>query len=216
MIRRRKIFVGGLPSGISEEKFKEYFERFGTITDVAVMRDSVTNRPRGFGFITFGSEKSVNDVMVNSFYDLNGKQVEVKRVMPKVENRDRGVFDQLKYNNGNGTSWEGFPYYGNNMIPSPAYGSHPWYNNNAYGSHPWYNNNAYGSHPWYNNNGLYANAPNPYDWYPMLGASLPRYMPMAPMAQPCPDPFGYCFPSYPYVGGNVGVNNKPTQNNHRE
>ncbi|KAL2317867.1 hypothetical protein Fmac_031743 [Flemingia macrophylla] len=181
MIRRKKIFVGGLPSGISEDEFKEYFERFGTITDVVVMRHSVTNRPRGFGFITFHSEKSVEDVMVNSFYDLNGKQVEVKRVTPKVENPHNGAFDQLRYNNGSGTSLESFPYYGSNMIP----------------------NLAYDSLPWYNNNGLYVHGPNPFDWYPTLGASLPWCMFMSTTIQPYPESLGYYLSSYPCVGGNV-------------
>lgn len=35
----------------------------------------------------------------------------------------------------------------------------------------------------------------------MIGAPLPLYMPMVPMAQPYPQPFGYL-----YVDGNVGVN----------
>lgn len=100
-IRRRKIFVGGLPSSTSEEEFRKYFEKFGTITDLVVMQNTVTRRPRGFGFITFDSEKSVEQVLEKSFHELNGKQVEVKRVVPKEENNK----------SGKGVFSKSFPYY---------------------------------------------------------------------------------------------------------
>ncbi|KAG2250091.1 hypothetical protein Bca52824_089719 [Brassica carinata] len=82
-IRTKKIFVGGLPSSITEAEFKNYFDQFGTVTDVVVMYDHNTQRPRGFGFITFDSEESVEMVLHKTFHELNGKMVEVKRAVPK-------------------------------------------------------------------------------------------------------------------------------------
>ncbi|XP_031397790.1 heterogeneous nuclear ribonucleoprotein 1-like isoform X1 [Punica granatum] len=82
-IRTRKIFVGGLASNVTEGEFKRYFDRFGTITDVVVMYDHNTQRPRGFGFITYDSEEAVDRVLQKSFHELNGKMVEVKRAIPK-------------------------------------------------------------------------------------------------------------------------------------
>ncbi|KAF2577034.1 hypothetical protein F2Q68_00002732 [Brassica cretica] len=81
--RTRKIFVGGLPSSITESDFKTYFEQFGTTTDVVVMYDHNTQRPRGFGFITYDSEEAVEKVLLKTFHELNGKMVEVKRAVPK-------------------------------------------------------------------------------------------------------------------------------------
>ncbi|KAF5482585.1 hypothetical protein F2P56_003143 [Juglans regia] len=81
--RTRKIFVGGLASTVTESDFKKYFDQFGTITDVVVMYDHNTQRPRGFGFITYDSEEAVDKVLVRSFHELNGKMVEVKRAVPK-------------------------------------------------------------------------------------------------------------------------------------
>jgi RNA-binding protein Musashi len=81
--RTRKIFVGGLASTVTESDFKMYFDQFGTITDVVVMYDHNTQRPRGFGFITYDSEEAVDKVLVKSFHELNGKMVEVKRAVPK-------------------------------------------------------------------------------------------------------------------------------------
>lgn len=90
--RTKKIFVGGLSSTTTEEEFKTYFEKFGRTTDVVVMHDGVTNRPRGFGFVTFDSEDSVEVVMQSSFHELSDKRVEVKRAIPK---------EGIQSNNGN-------------------------------------------------------------------------------------------------------------------
>ncbi|KAM7280609.1 hypothetical protein ACFE04_007743 [Oxalis oulophora] len=81
--RTKKIFVGGLASTVTENDFKIYFEQFGTITDVVVMYDHNTQRPRGFGFITYDSEDAVDRVLHKTFHELNGKMVEVKRAVPK-------------------------------------------------------------------------------------------------------------------------------------
>ncbi|XP_030514292.1 heterogeneous nuclear ribonucleoprotein 1-like [Rhodamnia argentea] len=81
--RTKKIFVGGLPSTITESDFKKYFDQFGTITDVVVMYDHNTQRPRGFGFITYNSEDAVDRVLYKTFHELKGKLVEVKRAVPK-------------------------------------------------------------------------------------------------------------------------------------
>ncbi|CAA7387922.1 unnamed protein product [Spirodela intermedia] len=79
----KKIFVGGLPSTVTEADFRRYFEKFGTITDAVVMYDHNTQRPRGFGFITYESEDAVDKVLFKTFHELNGKMVEVKKAVPK-------------------------------------------------------------------------------------------------------------------------------------
>ncbi|KAL3851151.1 hypothetical protein ACJIZ3_013033 [Penstemon smallii] len=81
--RTKKIFVGGLASTVTETDFKTYFDQFGTIMDVVVMYDHNTQRPRGFGFITYDSEEAVDRVLHKTFHELNGKMVEVKRAVPK-------------------------------------------------------------------------------------------------------------------------------------
>ena len=84
--RTKKIFVGGLPPPLSEEEFRQYFEAYGNVTDVVVMYDQQTQRPRGFGFISFDSEDAVDRVLRKTFHDLSGKQVEVKHALPKDAN----------------------------------------------------------------------------------------------------------------------------------
>ncbi|KAJ6730175.1 NUCLEOTIDE-BINDING ALPHA-BETA PLAIT DOMAIN-CONTAINING PROTEIN-RELATED [Salix viminalis] len=111
--RTKKIFVGGLASSLTEEQFKNYFEQFGRTVDVVVMQDSLTNRPRGFGFVTFDSEESVDKVLLNGSHELNGKRVEVKKAVPK---------DRINGHIVRGGS-NGFVGVGN----GPRLGNHPFY-----------------------------------------------------------------------------------------
>ncbi|XP_031573875.1 RNA-binding protein Musashi homolog 2-like [Actinia tenebrosa] len=79
----KKIFVGGLSTNTSEEDMKNYFGKFGTITEVMLMFDKATQRHRGFGFVTFDSESSADDACGNQFHLINNKKVEVKKAQPK-------------------------------------------------------------------------------------------------------------------------------------
>ncbi|PSS21207.1 Heterogeneous nuclear ribonucleoprotein like [Actinidia chinensis var. chinensis] len=83
----KKIFIGGLPSKLTEEELKGYFERFGAITDAIVMYDKENDRSRGFGFVTFDSEEAVDIALQQKYHTLNGRAVEVKRAEPKDRNK---------------------------------------------------------------------------------------------------------------------------------
>ncbi|XP_018796266.1 PREDICTED: poly(U)-binding-splicing factor PUF60 isoform X1 [Bactrocera latifrons] len=82
-----KLFVGGLSWQTSSEKLKEYFGVFGTVTDVLIMKDPVTQRSRGFGFITFQEPCSVDKVLQVPIHTLDGKKIDPKHATPK--NRPR-------------------------------------------------------------------------------------------------------------------------------
>ncbi|KAI8011188.1 Heterogeneous nuclear ribonucleoprotein 1 [Camellia lanceoleosa] len=47
------------------------------------MYDHNTQRPRGYGFITYDSKDAVDKVLLKTFHELNGKMVDVKRAVPK-------------------------------------------------------------------------------------------------------------------------------------
>lgn len=100
--RTKKIFVGGLASTVTESEFKKYFDQFGTITDVVVMYDHNTQRPRGFGFITYDSEEAVDRVLHKTFHELSGKMVEVKRAVPKELSPSPNRSPLVGYNYGLG------------------------------------------------------------------------------------------------------------------
>ena len=82
--KTKKVFVGGLPSDITEECFREFFQRFGIVEDSVVMLDRDTGRPRGFGFVTFYDEEATEKVLETYEKNyINGKWIDCKKAMPK-------------------------------------------------------------------------------------------------------------------------------------
>ncbi|KAL6556988.1 nuclear ribonucleoprotein 1 [Orobanche hederae] len=112
-IRTKKVFVGGLPATMTDEQFRQYFESFWQVTNVVIMYDQTTQRPRGFGFISFDSEDAVDQVLHKTFHDLNGKQVEVKRALPGDANPGGGS-RSMGGGSGGGGSCPGFGASGGN------------------------------------------------------------------------------------------------------
>lgn len=114
----RKIFIGGLSYSTDEgncyhynlmfssdgvlDKLKKYFKHYGAVQDAVVMKDPVSKRSRGFGFITFYDMSSVDNALANEPHTIDGRkvcprslpyflltthvlQVEAKRAVPRSE-----------------------------------------------------------------------------------------------------------------------------------
>eukprot|EP00775_Hariotina_reticulata_P008309 gene8309-8494_t len=82
--RTKKIFVGGLAPSVDEQVLRQYFEAFGQVDDAVVMYDHDNKRPRGFGFITFTEEESVDKVFAHGAMQIiHDKHIEIKPAVPK-------------------------------------------------------------------------------------------------------------------------------------
>lgn len=82
--KTKKIFVGGIPTSITEDEFKDYFSKFGKVVEHQIMQDHGTGRSRGFGFVTFDNEQVVEEILARGkMCELGGKQVEIKKAEPK-------------------------------------------------------------------------------------------------------------------------------------
>ncbi|XP_031617350.1 heterogeneous nuclear ribonucleoprotein 27C isoform X1 [Contarinia nasturtii] len=86
-----KIFLGGLPSNVTETDLRTFFGRYGKVTEVVIMYDQEKKKSRGFGFLSFEDEGSVECVTNERYINLNGKQVEIK----KAEPRDGGGYSKM-------------------------------------------------------------------------------------------------------------------------
>ncbi|CAH2040398.1 unnamed protein product, partial [Iphiclides podalirius] len=81
----RKLFIGGLDYRTSDSSLKAFYEQWGEIVDVVVMKDPQTKRSRGFGFITYSQAHMVDDAQNNRPHKIDGRVVEPKRAVPREE-----------------------------------------------------------------------------------------------------------------------------------
>ena len=65
----------GLSRETSTEALRAYFERFGEIKDAVVKMDPATGQSRGFGFILFCNEASIEAVLAAGAHEIDGKSV---------------------------------------------------------------------------------------------------------------------------------------------
>jgi len=82
----RKIFVGGLNRSTTQETFFDYFGQYGNMVDKVIMTDRETKESRGFGFITYDNSDAVESVFQSRPHNIDGKEVDVKRAIPKEHN----------------------------------------------------------------------------------------------------------------------------------
>ncbi|XP_071450449.1 heterogeneous nuclear ribonucleoprotein 27C isoform X3 [Hetaerina americana] len=78
-----KVFLGGLPSNVTETDLRSFFQRYGKVMEVVIMYDQEKKKSRGFGFLSFETDESVERCVAEHFIQLNGKQVEIKKAEPR-------------------------------------------------------------------------------------------------------------------------------------
>lgn len=83
--RRRKVFVGGLPKNFCDESLKIYFEAIGPVQKCYVVKDTVTGKTRGFGFVIFSTDEGFKKALENPNLTIEGNAVHVKAATSKQE-----------------------------------------------------------------------------------------------------------------------------------
>lgn len=81
-----KLYVGNMSFQTTEADLRDAFSQFGTVTDIYIASDRMTGRPRGFAFITFGTEEeSKLAASKMNGVDMGGRALTVNEAKPKEE-----------------------------------------------------------------------------------------------------------------------------------
>jgi RNA recognition motif-containing protein len=85
-----KLFVGNLSFKTTENDLNDAFAAHGTVTETNLMMDRMTNRPRGFGFVTMSSEEEAQKaIAAMNGKELDGRALTVNIARPR-EDRPAG------------------------------------------------------------------------------------------------------------------------------
>jgi len=83
-----KLFVGNLSFNTTENDLQDAFVAHGAVTEVNVIMDRATGRPRGFAFVTMSSaEEAQKAVDALNGSSMDGRALTVNEARPR---EDRG------------------------------------------------------------------------------------------------------------------------------
>jgi cold-inducible RNA-binding protein len=86
-----KLFVGNLSFNITENDLQDAFAAHGTVTEANLMMDRMTNRPRGFGFVTMSSsEEAQKAIDAMNGKEIDGRALTVNVAKPREERTGGG------------------------------------------------------------------------------------------------------------------------------
>ncbi|PIV08049.1 RNA-binding protein [Candidatus Roizmanbacteria bacterium CG03_land_8_20_14_0_80_39_12] len=93
----KKLFVGNLPWGITNDSLRELFASVGEVVEAMVITDRMSGRSKGFGFVTFATEEAAQAAVAQ----LNEKEIEGRKIIvnvarPREERRDGGFRDDRR------------------------------------------------------------------------------------------------------------------------
>src|SRR5438034_9393130 len=85
----KKIYVGNLSFGTTEEELTGLFEQMGAVESVSIITDRDTGRSKGFGFVAMNDDSAEKAISGLNGTELNGRALTVNEARPMVK-RDSG------------------------------------------------------------------------------------------------------------------------------
>ena len=84
----RKLFVGNLSFETSDDDLKETFSKAGACEMAAVIKDRISGRSRGFGFVEMGTDEEAQRAITElNGKDLRGRNISVSEARERSESR---------------------------------------------------------------------------------------------------------------------------------
>jgi len=98
-----KLFVGNLSFDTTENDLQDAFAAYGTVSETNLMMDRMTNRPRGFGFVTMSTAEEAQAAIAGLHgRDLGGRALTVNVAKPREERPPGGGGGRREYGGGGG------------------------------------------------------------------------------------------------------------------
>lgn len=77
---KNKLYVGNLPYELNDASLKDLFAPSGEVVEAKVIVDKMSNRSKGFGFVTMQDDAAAEKAVA----DMNGKDVSGRQIVVNV------------------------------------------------------------------------------------------------------------------------------------
>jgi RNA recognition motif-containing protein len=93
----KKLYVGNLPYDTTQEQIRELFAQVGEVSEVNLITDRETGRPKGFGFVEMATVEASSEAIKRfNGYTLGERALTVNEARPREE-RPRGNYGGSRY-----------------------------------------------------------------------------------------------------------------------
>ena len=87
------LYIGNLSWGTTEEDLQQLFEAYGEVSSCKIIKDKVTNRSKGFGFVEMPNNDEANQaISALNGKDVGGRNISVNEARPREERPAGGGF----------------------------------------------------------------------------------------------------------------------------
>jgi RNA recognition motif-containing protein len=118
------IYVSNISFSMTEGDLQQAFEEFGEVSSVKIITDKFTGKSKGFGFVEMDNDAEAETAIEQlNGTQLGGRELQVKKALPKKENGGGGY-------GGGGGGYSG----GGNSRNNNSYGDRGNKRNNNYDS----------------------------------------------------------------------------------
>ena len=99
------IYVGNLSWQMTDEDLRTLFEQYGSVTSAKIVKDKVSGRSKGFGFVEMPDDTEAQNAL-SSLYDSEvlGRKIIVNEAQPKPQGSGGGGggFKKRSFGGGGG------------------------------------------------------------------------------------------------------------------
>lgn len=101
------IYVGNLAWGVADEELRQAFESYGQVTSATVIKDKVSGKSRGFGFVEM-PDSAEAQAAINGLNgtDLKGRAITVNEARPAKPREGREGGRNRRMGGGRGGSYD--------------------------------------------------------------------------------------------------------------
>lgn len=105
----KKLYVGGLSYGTTDEVLRDAFAQAGPVTSATIILDKMSGRSKGFGFVEMETDEAAQAAIeMWNGKELDGRRVTVNEARPMEPRAPRqGGFGGRRFNDNRGRGDDG-------------------------------------------------------------------------------------------------------------